>query len=153
MMKSGIFFTAFLFGLSCQTALRGADAENSATLAKNQGGLVIQLGDPNAEMASELANTGRYIIHLLDTERGKIEKARTVLHERQVYGVASAETVADRLARWPRLLACQVPLATDRPAGVPAGVPIPAACQCRPARHRRCPETSGFHLAGHAVRR
>ena len=95
MMKSGIFFTAFLFGLSCQTALRGADAENPATLAKIQGGLVVQLGDPNAEMASELANTGRYIIHLLDTERGKIEKARTVLHERQVYGVASAETVAD----------------------------------------------------------
>jgi outer membrane protein assembly factor BamB len=95
MMKSWILFTAFLFGLSCQTALRGADAENPATLAKIQGGLVVQLGGPNAEMASELANTGRYIIHLLDTERGKIEKARTVLHERQVYGVASAETVAD----------------------------------------------------------
>ena len=55
----------------------------------------MQLGGPDAGMASELADTGRYIIHLLDTESGKVEKAQTALHAREVYGVASAETVAD----------------------------------------------------------
>ncbi|MGY8643966.1 MAG: outer membrane protein assembly factor BamB family protein [Verrucomicrobiales bacterium] len=81
--------------MSCHSPLWGADAENPATLAKIHGGLVVQLGGPDAGMASELADTGRYIIHLLDTESGKVEKAQTALHAREVYGVASAETVAD----------------------------------------------------------
>ena len=94
-MKAFICFSFFSLVLSWQGPVIGADEESPATLAKIHGGLVVQLGAPDTEVATQLAGTGRYIIHVLDTGSEAIEKARENLHKQQVYGVASAETVSD----------------------------------------------------------
>ncbi len=86
---------AFLVTLFCQIQLIGAEKENPATLGKVHGGFVVQLGASEAGTASDLAKTGRYIIHLLDTDSNVIKKTQATLHRNQIYGVASAETVAN----------------------------------------------------------
>ena len=94
-MKHCILFSVFSLTLCCQGPLIGAEEESPATLAEIYGGLVVQLGVPDTKLATQLAGTGRYIIHVLDTKSEAIENAQTVLHKEQVYGVASAETISD----------------------------------------------------------
>ena len=92
-----IFSTTFALAafLFCQTQLISAEKENPATLTKIHGGFVVQLGSSDADTASELAKTGRYIVHLLDTDAAAVQKVQAALHQVQIYGVASAETIPD----------------------------------------------------------
>lgn len=94
-MKNYLFYAALSVSLSVHIPIIGEETENPATLTEVYGGMVVQLGAPDAEYAAELAKTGRHIIHLLDTKSEAIEKAKEALHEEQVYGVASAETLQD----------------------------------------------------------
>ena len=94
-MKKHPFYVALLIFLSVQYPLFGAEGENPATLTETNGGLVVQLGATDTTYAAELAGTGRHIIHLLDSKSDAIGKAKTAFHQKQVYGVASAETVPD----------------------------------------------------------
>ncbi len=55
------------------------------------GGLVVQLGAADAKSAAKLANTGRYITHLLDDSAAVIESARRTIREQGFYGLSSAE--------------------------------------------------------------
>jgi outer membrane protein assembly factor BamB len=72
-----------------------AENETPATLARIHGGAVVQLGAGETTTASELAKTGRYIVHLLDSDAAAIENAQATFHKNAVYGVAAAETLAD----------------------------------------------------------
>ena len=92
-MRSIALFAAFGVHFFCQNPSICAENENPASLAKIHGGLVVQLGASNAGTASELAETGRYVIHLLDTDAQAIGKARTSLRRDHLYGVASAESI------------------------------------------------------------
>ena len=94
-MKACFLFSVLSLLLCFQSPLAGADGDSPATVAEIHGGLVVQLGQPDTELATQLAETGRYIIHVLDTKHEAIENAQGILHKNHVYGVASAETVAD----------------------------------------------------------
>ncbi len=94
-MKHCILYALLSISLCFQIPLIGAGEETPATLAEIHGGMVVQLGGSHTEFASELAGTGRYIVHLLDLDKDIIGKAQATLHKKQVYGVASAETLPD----------------------------------------------------------
>lgn len=96
-MKTCIFYGLFIAcaALTPHPLIAEDGGENPATLAKIHGGLVVQMGAADAGIASELAATGRYIVHLLDPDAGVIEKLRARLNKDEVYGVASAETISD----------------------------------------------------------
>ncbi len=94
-MKVCILFPVLSLLLCFQGSSFGADEETPASLVKIHGGLVVELGQPDAGFAAKLAETGRYIIHVLDTKSEAIKDAQTLLHSKHVYGVASAETVSD----------------------------------------------------------
>ena len=96
-MKIRLFCLSSLLIASafCSLPLIAAEKENAATLAKIHGGAVVQLGASNTDTATKLGKTGRYIINLLDADSKVITKAQKTLHENDIYGVASAETLAD----------------------------------------------------------
>ncbi len=62
-----------------------------AELAQVHGGLVVQVGASDTATAVSLARTGRYIVHLLGTDKKIVEQMRVELHQQNVYGIASAE--------------------------------------------------------------
>ncbi len=71
------------------------EAAEPIVIADVQGGLVVQLGADEAETAARLSRTGRYVIHVLDTDRTKTQKARKALKTGGIYGLALAETLTD----------------------------------------------------------
>ncbi|MCF6311395.1 MAG: PQQ-binding-like beta-propeller repeat protein [Verrucomicrobiales bacterium] len=79
----------------CPITSQAVESENSATLAKIHGGAVVQLGATDTTTALTLAKTGRYIVHLLDTKTDVVSQAQKTLQKNHIYGVASAETLAD----------------------------------------------------------
>jgi len=96
MKTSYSIFTLLLLVICCLVPRTGsADETSPASLVDIHGGLVVQLGVPETELVVQMAETGRYIIHVLDTDGETISKTQTVLHSKNVYGVASAETVDD----------------------------------------------------------
>jgi len=70
-------------------------AAEPLAIANVQGGLVVQLGADEAETAARLGRTGRYVVHVLNADRTKTEKARKALRTGGVYGLAFAETLTN----------------------------------------------------------
>jgi outer membrane protein assembly factor BamB len=64
---------------------------NPAQLVGLHGGLVVQLGAEDTNAASELSHTGRYLIHVLDTDTEAIQTARSRLRKEGHYGLVWAE--------------------------------------------------------------
>ncbi len=65
------------------------------TQANLHGGLVVQLGAGESQMAAELSQTGRYLIHVLDPKSEAIQVSRQKLRTSGVYGLAWAEHLPD----------------------------------------------------------
>ncbi len=65
------------------------------TIKGVRGGLVVQIGAAESMTAASLSRTGRYILHLLDTESAVVKKARASLKAKGVYGLAFAERLMD----------------------------------------------------------
>ncbi|MHC4996502.1 MAG: outer membrane protein assembly factor BamB family protein [Planctomycetota bacterium] len=63
--------------------------------ANLHGGLIVQLGASQTETASQLSNSGRYLIHLLDPNSQSIESARSRIKADGHYGLAWAEFYPD----------------------------------------------------------
>lgn len=70
-----------------------------AEIVDLQGGLIVQLGAADVSAAAQLSLTGRYLIHVLDEDAGKVAAAQERLRDEGAYGLAWAErmTVAGRL--------------------------------------------------------
>ena len=64
-------------------------ADKPFAIANVHGGLVVQLGAGETETAARLSRTGRYVIHVLDTDPSKAKKARKALKTGGVYGIAT----------------------------------------------------------------
>jgi len=65
-----------------------------------RGGLVVQIGAEDVRMPAAMSRTGAHLIHVLDTDAGKVAAARTYLTTHGYYGLASVEHVA-RFTRLP----------------------------------------------------
>ena len=70
-------------------------ADEPITIGDVYGGLVVQLGAAETSISLGLGRTGRYVVHLLDSEPGMVTKARAALKAAGIYGLVSAETLAE----------------------------------------------------------
>lgn len=68
-------------------------AAAAADVAGVHGGLVVQLGASETALPIRLGQTGRYIVHALDTEPAKVDAARKAMGEGGHYGLSSAEVI------------------------------------------------------------
>jgi len=73
-------------------ASAAATAQAPAGLA---GGLVVQLGADDIETPARLGRSGRYLVHVLDTDAAAVAKAQAQFHAKGCYGLVSAERLAD----------------------------------------------------------
>ena len=87
--RRSLFVIATLAGLACLQAA-GAPA-----LPNVHGGLVVQLGASDIGTAARLGRTGRFVVHVLDANPATAAKARKTLKAAGIYGLVSAEALAD----------------------------------------------------------
>ena len=80
--------------LACSSAMV-CRADEPVTFAGLHGGLIVQLGADDTGEAIRLAGTGRYIVHVLDTDPELVRKARATLKASGFYGLAFAEQLMD----------------------------------------------------------
>ena len=82
------------------TAVRSAPAATPAeTLLEAsgvKGGIVVHLGCGNGALTADLHTNDRYLVHGLDTDAAKVEKAKTHIDALGLYGKVSAETFDGR---------------------------------------------------------
>ena len=103
--RNGILFAIALFcGFAYTHRVNAVEADSKASANPNapilealksepeHGGFCVQLGIDDPGLAAELAATGHWSVHLLDAEPARVEAARRYLDERNLYGVAAAET-------------------------------------------------------------
>ena len=69
-----------------------ATAEQLLEASGIKGGVVVVLGCGDAEQIAALHANDRYLVHALDTDPAKVEKAKTYIDSRGLYGKVSAET-------------------------------------------------------------
>lgn len=77
-------------------ALPGAASfaqEQDTAFAGTHGGLILQLGADDLDTPAHLSKTGRYVIHVVDTDESKID--HQLLRDNGVYGLVSAEHRSD----------------------------------------------------------
>jgi len=83
---------AFVFATSMLvTTLAQAQSVSTGIEATLRGGLVVQLGASDTQQAIELSKTGRYLVHVLDSDATKIASAQSAIHAGGRYGLAWAE--------------------------------------------------------------
>ncbi len=61
---------------------------------KITGGLCVQVGCDDLTIPAELARTGRFLIQMLDTDCGRVERARERIHAQGCYGIISADQIS-----------------------------------------------------------
>ncbi|MEE2934985.1 MAG: hypothetical protein VYA84_03205 [Planctomycetota bacterium] len=71
---TSLFLAAVLLVTACQACLGNDD--NPADLAGLQGGLIVQLGANDMQAAAELSRTGRYLMHVLDTNAKVVQSTQ-----------------------------------------------------------------------------
>jgi outer membrane protein assembly factor BamB len=64
---------------------------NGCEAAGITGGLCVTIGCEDSRSVAELVGTGRYLVHILDWDKGAIDGVRAKLQEMGLYGLASAE--------------------------------------------------------------
>lgn len=75
------------------STLRAAVADTAP--AGLVGGLVVQLGADDTDTPARLSQSGRYLVHVLDTNADAVSKAQAQLRAKGHYGLASVERLAD----------------------------------------------------------
>jgi outer membrane protein assembly factor BamB len=59
------------------------------------GGLCVQIGAKDMELASELARTGRYLVQVLDTDESVVAEAKKQLSQQGLYGLVTVDMLTD----------------------------------------------------------
>ena len=85
---------ALYFFLS-SISIAAQELPNPARAAEVHGGAVVHLGAADAELAIDLAKTGRYIVNLFAGDPETVTKIQSALHQQNLYGVASAELLEE----------------------------------------------------------
>ena len=88
--------------LSTGTVWGAADARATAeavlSLSGVKAGLCVHLGSADGNLTAELSNSGKFVVHGLETEGLLVEKARKFIQDKSLYGQISVEEgTLDRL--------------------------------------------------------
>lgn len=93
-----IVWCVLLVGLTCLALSNGAVAQTDnakqpdlASLLKVPGGLCVQIGAADTNMATQLAGSGRFLVHLLDADPDVVDKSRSTFAKQKLYGLASVD--------------------------------------------------------------
>ncbi|NNE90915.1 MAG: PQQ-binding-like beta-propeller repeat protein [Verrucomicrobiales bacterium] len=84
----------FFVAVACFTIQKNATAENPATVSETHGGLVVQIGADDTETPIELSKTGRFLIHVVDSDAKKIGEVQNTFQKNARYGLVWAELQA-----------------------------------------------------------
>jgi outer membrane protein assembly factor BamB len=90
-MKPFRFAALSFIAAACFAGIAHAQKLDPAQMADLHSGLIVQLGASDTDAASELSQTGRYLIHVLDRDAQLVEKAQESLRKTGRYGLAWAE--------------------------------------------------------------
>ena len=88
------FFQSLCLGAVTLAGITCLQADEKLSVGDLHGGLVVQIGANDSDLAVRLSKTGRYLIHLLDADSNRVSKARSSLKSRGIYGLAFAEILA-----------------------------------------------------------
>jgi hypothetical protein len=66
------------------------------------GGLCVTIGCADNPSVTELASSGRYLVHILDWDKSAIDGVRAKLQKMGLYGLASAELLGAESSPTPR---------------------------------------------------
>ncbi|MBA4388312.1 MAG: hypothetical protein C0404_10050 [Verrucomicrobia bacterium] len=77
---------AILLVIISSAAAQDAGGREAAGTYGVKGGFAVFLGTANTDRMAGLANSGRFLVHGLDTDAAAIERARTVLEKTGLYG-------------------------------------------------------------------
>ncbi|MHC4742494.1 MAG: outer membrane protein assembly factor BamB family protein [Planctomycetota bacterium] len=69
----------------------GGEAERILEKSELAGGLIVQIGCGSGELAAALAANDKYLVHALDTDASRIDKARSHIRSLGKYGRVSAD--------------------------------------------------------------
>jgi len=69
-------------------------AERAAAAVGITGGLYVQIGGENINIATDLAATGRFLVQVLDADERVVDRARRRLQSEGLYGLISADGLA-----------------------------------------------------------
>jgi len=98
-MKILKLFRIHAFSLVAFVAFFPCDAEGQQSdpvkVSGLHGGLVVQLGASETDVATQLSQTGRYLVHVLDPNTKAIQSARSRVREEGHYGLAWVEEYSD----------------------------------------------------------
>jgi outer membrane protein assembly factor BamB len=83
-----------LFNVCATTAGENLPPGIDPVVAEIHAGLVVQLGAEDLETPAHLARTGRYLIHVLDSDANAAEKARSHFQHHDSYGLVTIEQIA-----------------------------------------------------------
>ena len=86
-----LFTTAFSVGASRVQAGQSPDVLKSVAGTGVTGGLCVQVGAEKTDLAAELAETGRFLVQVLDNDNQVIDQARRLLRSKGLYGLVSVE--------------------------------------------------------------
>lgn len=77
--------------LTCTTFARADKADDILEATGVQGGLVVVVGQADAELLTSLRADEKYIVHGLDTDAGRVDAARVALQKKGLYGPVSVD--------------------------------------------------------------
>lgn len=84
----------FIFVLAAGPAVaEKTPGERFCESAGVQGGLCVMVGCQDPQSAVALASSGKFLVHVLESDPAAVEAARAEFHKANVYGLASAEAL------------------------------------------------------------
>ncbi len=84
----------FDFSVACARASE-PDVVESLESLDTPGGLVVQLGAKQLDLVTKLAQTGRFVVHVLDRDVAQVRQLRQDVAKEDLYGLISADQLAE----------------------------------------------------------
>ena len=82
-------------GLPARATEHGSNVIEVLAALDTPGGLVVQLGASQLDLVTELARTGRFVIHVVDRNALRVEHLRRRISDENLYGWVSADQILD----------------------------------------------------------
>jgi len=86
-----VFVALAVFSLLVTTTMAGS-ARDLVTESGVKGGLVVSIGCDDPKLVADLLAGDSYLVHGLDTDSAKVDKARGYLKSKGLYGKVSVDT-------------------------------------------------------------
>lgn len=117
-----------LLGFLCKPACAADESMSALIQAQASGGLIIQVGCSDHQQALRLAQTGRYLVQVLDSKPQRVQAAREAIQQQHLYGLITIDQfeTAGRLPHAENL--ANVVFVADAKESLPLGEVVRVLC-------------------------